>query len=166
MMLGKSTTPRWLWLTLLIGVSLVMIMAIEESKTILTIFGVNINKETIVAFIIGIIATIVAQILAHYVAKFLNRPPKKIFKTHFGYSIKDMRPELDKKLILNAGDTYTFCLFVGTAKVCEDIKRIGVRPQMDKPFCKRLFRNYNEKTKISPRIVYLIPQLSSGQLEI
>jgi len=102
------------------------------------------------SFIAGIIITIVGGgivfLLTHFLQNMLSRYPQKLFRTHYHQDVVYDSANIWKPLVLCVGQIYRGFLFVDIKRVCEDIEKIGIRPQISKPWYQRLFLSYNSKT--------------------
>jgi hypothetical protein len=96
-----------------------------------------------ISFIVGIALTIITI----RITDILSRYPQKLFKTYFDDSHPYHSQEFGKRLILPVGQTCKRFLYVSIKKQCDDIPRIGIRPQENKRWYKRLFQGYNNKTQ-------------------
>jgi hypothetical protein len=122
---------------------LVIALDTESPRTVITILDYGISIDVIIAFILGLIPFVWKEI------KNRHRYPSKLFKTMFDPNTNYEKETFGKPLILpfkHSGMVYGFFLFAETRKVIDDIKRIGIRPQVKKSWLIRWLSDYNSKT--------------------
>jgi hypothetical protein len=132
----------WFGWSLLILLALVVLytkMATTQSEALITV-------KDIVVWFVGILSAIVIYAIWHFIQNRLSRYPQRLFKTQFYPTIPYPSQEFGKPLILHVGQTSKQFLWVSTKKTCEDISRIGIRPQIKRRWYKHWFR-YNYKTE-------------------
>jgi hypothetical protein len=121
-----------------------------ETLVIMEIFkGID-----IVSFIVGIIGTIISGVIVfvviHLLKSVFGRYPQKLFKTQFDPNRNYEQEQNGKLLSLRmhkSRTVYGFHFFVESKKLVDDIDRLGIRPQNNKPWYKIWLASYNNKTK-------------------
>ena len=121
-----------------------IILNTEAPRTVINVLGYGVSLDVIVAFVLGLIPFIYNRI------KNRQQLPSRLLKTMFDPNMNYKEESFGKPLILRfrkSGTVYGYHLFAESKKLVENIKRIGIRPQVKKSWLIRVLTNYNSQTR-------------------
>jgi len=141
---NKNRYYGHIWWTIWLLVSVVVIMNVDIPRTLVPIWGYGVSVDVILALIVGLIPFIYTQIRnrQHY--------PSKLLKTMFDPNRTYGKESFGEPLILRFRKSQTvigFHLFAESKKLVNDIRRIGIRPQVKKSWLIRVLTNYNSQSE-------------------